>query len=55
MYKAITTNRFEKDIKLARKRGKDLNKIKKIMEILLETRIPDKPRSCHASMFLAGI
>jgi mRNA interferase YafQ len=36
MYKAVTTNRFEKDIKLARKRGKDLNKIKKIMEMLLE-------------------
>lgn len=35
MLKAITTNQFEKDIKLAKKRGKELVKIFEIMELLL--------------------
>jgi mRNA interferase YafQ len=33
---SITTKQFEKDIKLARKRGKDLNKIRDVMQILQE-------------------
>lgn len=36
MFIAVTTKRFEKDIKLARKRGKNLNKIYNIMKLLLE-------------------
>jgi len=32
---AVTTKRFEKDVKLARKRGKDLNKLYKAIEFLL--------------------
>lgn len=36
MLNAVTTKRFEKDIKLMRKRGKDLTKIHTIMQLLLE-------------------
>jgi mRNA interferase YafQ len=36
MLKSITTTRFEKDIKLAKKRGKDLKKIRTVMELLLK-------------------
>lgn len=39
MLQAITTNRFEKEIKLAKKRGKNLNKIKVVMEMLLKKEI----------------
>jgi mRNA interferase YafQ len=40
---AVTTKRFEKDIKLARKRGKDLHKIKVVMQFLLaEKKLPPK-------------
>lgn len=35
MFEPIYTNQFEKDIKLARKRGKDLEKLKAIIEMLL--------------------
>lgn len=35
MLKPITTNQFDKDIKLAKKRGKELSKIFKIMQLLL--------------------
>ena len=35
MLNAITTNQFEKDIKLATKRGKDLDKLFKVMSSLL--------------------
>jgi mRNA interferase YafQ len=33
---AVTTTRFEKDVKLARKRGKDLGKMRTVMEHLLK-------------------
>jgi mRNA interferase YafQ len=33
---AVTTKRFEKDVKLARKRGKDLSKMQAIIQLLLE-------------------
>lgn len=33
MYRPFTTNRFDKDLKRAAKRGKDLSKIKKIENI----------------------
>lgn len=36
MLNAATTTRFEKDVKLARKRGKDLKKMRHIMELLLD-------------------
>lgn len=36
MFLAVTTTRFEKDVKLARKRGKDLTKLRKIMDLILD-------------------
>jgi len=36
MLNAATITRFEKDVKLARKRGKDLSKMHDIMKLLLE-------------------
>lgn len=48
MLKPITTTQFEKDIKLAKKRGKELNKIFKIMQLLLnQEKLPLKHRD-HA-------
>ena len=45
MLKPITTNQFEKDIKFAEKRGKELNKIFKIMQLLLsQEKLPAKNR-----------
>ncbi len=35
MFEPIYTKQFEKDLKLARRRGKDLQKLKNIIEILL--------------------
>lgn len=43
MFHPVTTSRFEKDVKLARKRGKDLSKLRKIIELLLEgEKLPHK-------------
>lgn len=39
MYKPVTTSRFDKDLKLSSKRGKDLTKIKKVMLLLVEGEI----------------
>ena len=39
MYKPVTTSRFDKDLKLSSKRGKDLTKIKKVMLLLVESEI----------------
>lgn len=36
MFLPVTTTRFEKDVKLARKRGKDLAKLRNLMGLLLE-------------------
>lgn len=36
MLNAVTTKRFQKDVKLARKRGKNLGKLRYVMELLLE-------------------
>jgi mRNA interferase YafQ len=36
VYRIVTTTRFEKDINLAKKRGKDLSKLRKIIELLIE-------------------
>lgn len=36
MLKAVTTKQFEKDVKLARKRGKDLSKLRTVMQFLVE-------------------
>ena len=52
MFKPVTTNRFEKDIKLAIKRGKNIDKIKKIIEMLLEgkkmaSKYCDHPLTCN--------
>lgn len=35
MYTPVTTKRFEKDLKTASKRGKDLQKLKTVMQLLL--------------------
>jgi hypothetical protein len=32
-FKPVTTKRFEKDVKLARKRGKDLSKLRSIIDL----------------------
>lgn len=36
VFKPVTTKRFEKDVKLARKRGKDLSKLHDVMDFLLK-------------------
>lgn len=36
MLNAVTTKQFEKDVKLARKRGKPLAKLYAVMQLLLE-------------------
>ena len=36
LFKAVTTKQFEKDIKLAKKRGKDIEKIKNVIEMLVQ-------------------
>lgn len=35
MLKPVTTKRFEKDVKLAKKRNKDLSKLRDVIELLL--------------------
>lgn len=48
MLRLITTNQFEKDIKLAKKRDKDLSKAFNIMTLLIyEKKLPAKHRD-HA-------
>lgn len=43
MLRPVVTTRFEKDVKLARKRGKDLSKLHDVMELLLEgKKLPQK-------------
>jgi len=45
LLKPITLNRFEKDLKLFKKRGKDLEKLKSIMFLLVnEQNLPKKYR-----------
>ena len=51
MLKAAYTKQFEKDLKLAQKRGKNLDKIKSIIEILLA----NKPLAIsHRDHWLTG-
>lgn len=35
MYTPITTNRFDKDLRLSKRRGKDLRKIQSVMQTLV--------------------
>ncbi|HEV2614378.1 MAG TPA: type II toxin-antitoxin system YafQ family toxin [Gammaproteobacteria bacterium] len=43
MFEPVYTRRFEKDLKLARKRGKNIQKLKDAIEILLGgSRLPEK-------------
>lgn len=45
MLNAVTTKQFEKDVKLARKRGKDLEELFSIMDMLLGQKcLPAKNR-----------
>ncbi len=43
----LTTNRFEKDLKRAIKRGKDLDKLWEIVEQLLNNKPLEKPHRPH--------
>jgi mRNA interferase YafQ len=46
MYKIYTTNRFEKDLKLCKKRNYDLNLLKKVIDILqIDGKLPAKYKS----------
>ena len=48
MLNAVTTKQFEKDVKLASKRGKELEKLYLIMDLLLEQKpLPTKNRDHH--------
>lgn len=43
MYKIFTTNRFEKDLKLCKKRNYNLNLLKEVIDILqIEGKLPRK-------------
>ncbi len=48
MYKPVTTSRFDKDLKLSSKRGKDLTKIKKVMLLLVEGEILSAKNRDHS-------
>lgn len=48
MYRPVTTNRFDKDLKRAIKRGKDLTKIKSIMLSLAAGEILPEKYKDHA-------
>ena len=43
----LTTNRFERDLKRAIKRGKDLDKLWKIVELLLDNKPLEKRHRPH--------
>ena len=46
MYKIYTTNRFEKDLKLCKKRNYDLNLLKKVIDLLqIDGKLPVKYKS----------
>jgi mRNA interferase YafQ len=46
MYKIYTTNRFEKDLKLCKKRNYDLNLLKKVIDLLqIDGKLPEKYKS----------
>ena len=48
MYQVLTTNRFDKDLKRASKRGKDLSKIEEIMTILADGKALPERNKDHA-------
>ncbi|CAN1556037.1 RelE_StbE, addiction module toxin, RelE/StbE family [Flavobacteriaceae bacterium] len=46
MYKIYTTNRFEKDLKLCKKRNYNLNLLKKVIDLLqIDGKLPEKYKS----------
>jgi mRNA interferase YafQ len=46
MYKIYTTNRFEKDLKLCKKRNYDLNLLKGVIDLLqIDGKLPEKYKS----------
>lgn len=46
MYKIYTTNRFEKDLKLCKKRNYDLNLLKAVIDLLqIDGKLPTKYRA----------
>jgi mRNA interferase YafQ len=47
VYKTVTTNRFEKDFQKAIKRGKDIEKLKKVMRALSEGKALDPKYRDH--------
>jgi len=45
VYRLVTTTRFEKDVTLAKKRGKDISKLRKLIELLIAgKKLPPKNR-----------
>ena len=46
MYKIYTTNRFEKDLKMCKKRNYNLNLLKKVIDLLqIDGKLPEKYKS----------
>lgn len=48
MYKIKFTGQFKKELKLAKKQGKDINKLFKIVDILAEKKVLDIKYKDHA-------
>ena len=48
MYKIKFTRQFKKELKLAKKQGKDINKLFKIVDILAEKKVLDIKYKDHA-------
>ena len=48
MYKVKFTGQFKKELKLAKKQGKDINKLFKIVDILAEKKVLDIKYKDHA-------
>ena len=53
MLKIITTTRFEKDLLLQKKRGKDIGKLKKVLMLLeSQVKLEDKYRKTGTTFIL---
>ena len=54
MYKNVTTNRFEKEVKICIKRGYDISLLKEVMKILSENgALPRKYNAHKLSAYLS--
>ncbi len=52
MYKIKFTGQFKKELKLAKKQGKDINKLFKIVDILAEKKVLDIKYKDHALIII---